>query len=245
MVINKSIREIINGYRDKEFSPVEILEEYVKQIKTHNPKLNAFITVNEEKAFQQAARSARKILDNEDIGLLEGIPISYKDSIDTKGIVTTSGSSIHKNRVPENNALVVQLLQAEGAVNLGKTNMFEFGFGITSKNPFFGDIGNPWNDSVTAGGSSGGSAVAVAANLCMGSIGTDTGGSIRVPSSCCGVVGLKPTHNLINTHGISLSNTIDHIGPIARNVEDLAIIMEAITKKPFEKKCIPDIRGIS
>ncbi|PLR78951.1 amidase [Bacillus sp. V3-13] len=244
MLLNKSIREIINGYKVKEFSPVEIFEEYVKQTKTLNPKLNAFITINEEKGFQQAVRSEKKILAGEDIGVLEGIPISYKDSIDTKGILTTSGSPIHKNRIPESNAHVVKMLQTEGAVNIGKTNMYEFGFGITSKNPFFGDIKNPWNASVTAGGSSGGSAVAVAANLCMGSIGTDTAGSIRVPSSCCGVVGLKPTHDLINMNGIPLSNTLDHAGPIARNVEDLAIMMEAITKKPFEKNCIRDIRGM-
>ncbi|MFC7393629.1 amidase family protein [Scopulibacillus cellulosilyticus] len=147
-------------------------------------------------------------------------------------------------KIPEKHAHVVQKLETEGAVNIGKNNMYEFGFGITSENPFFGDIINPWDASVTAGGSSGGSAVAVAANLCMGSIGTDTAGSIRVPSSCNGVVGLKPTHDLINTNGILLSNTIDHIGPIARNVEDLAIILEAMTKKSFEKNCNTDIRGM-
>jgi aspartyl-tRNA(Asn)/glutamyl-tRNA(Gln) amidotransferase subunit A len=245
MVLEKSIREIINGYREKEFSPVEILEEYVKQIKTHNPKLNAFITVNEEKAFDQAVTSERRIMEGEDIGILEGIPISYKDNIDTKGIVTTSGSVIHKNRIPESNASVVDALNSEGAVNIGKTNMYEFAFGITSKNSFFGDIKNPWNDNVTAGGSSGGSAVAVAANLCMGSIGTDTAGSIRVPSSCCGVIGLKPTYDLVNMSGvIPLSNSLDHTGPIARNVEDLAILMEAITKKTFTNNCISDIRGM-
>lgn len=244
MVLNKSIKEIINGYRDKEFSPVEIVQEYLNQTKTLNPKLNAFITINEKKAIQQAEKSEKKIMAGEDLGALEGIPISYKDSIDTKGIVTTNGSAIHKDRVPDSNAYVVKILQAEGAVNVGKTNMFEFGFGITSKNSFYGDIINPWNGNVTAGGSSGGSAVAVAANLCMGSIGTDTAGSIRVPSSCCGVVGLKPTHNLINMQGIPLSNTLDHLGPIARNVGDLASIMEAITKRPFGKDCNGDIRGM-
>jgi aspartyl-tRNA(Asn)/glutamyl-tRNA(Gln) amidotransferase subunit A len=244
MTLTKSIREVINGYKVKEFSPVEIFEEYVKKIKTHDPNLNAFITINEEKGFQQAVRSEKKILAGEDIGILEGIPISFKDSIDTKGILTTSGSPIHKSRIPESNADVVKKLHDEGAINIGKTNMFEFGFGITSKNSYFGDIKNPWNAGVTAGGSSGGSAVSVAADLCMGSIGTDTAGSIRVPSSCCGVVGLKPTYDLINKKGILLSNSLDHIGPIARNVEDLALIMEAITKQPFEKNCIRDIRGM-
>jgi aspartyl-tRNA(Asn)/glutamyl-tRNA(Gln) amidotransferase subunit A len=244
MILNKSIREVINGYKAKEFSPVEIFEEYVKRIKTHNPNLNAFITINEEKGFQQAVKSENKILAGENIGILEGIPISFKDSIDTKGILTTSGSPIHKNRIPESDADIVKMLYDEGVINIGKNNMYEFGFGITSKNPYFGDITNPWDVSVTAGGSSGGSAVAVAAGLCMGSIGTDTAGSIRVPSSCCGVVGLKPTYDLINTQGILLSNSLDHIGPIARNVEDLAIIMEAITKKPLAKKCVRDIRGM-
>lgn len=245
MILSKSIKEIINGYMKKEFSPIEILQEYVEQTKAHNPKLNAFITVNEEKAFNQAAISEKKIMAGEDIGILEGIPISYKDNIDTKGLLTTSGSVIHKNRIPESNASVVKALNCEGAVNIGKTNMYEFAFGITSKNSFFGDIKNPWNDNVTAGGSSGGSAAAVAANLCMGSIGTDTAGSIRVPSSCCGVIGLKPTYDLINMNGIMpLSNSLDHAGPIARNVEDLAIMMEAITKKTFRNNCISDIRGM-
>lgn len=245
MVLNKSIQEIIKGYEVRDFSPVEIIKEYVKQIKILNPNLNAFITVNEEKAINQALISESKIMAGEEIGILEGIPISYKDNIDTKGIITTSGSPIHKSRIPVSNAFIVKKLQAEGTVNIGKVNMFEFAFGITSKNPYFGDIKNPWNPCVTAGGSSGGSAVAVAANLCMGSIGTDTAGSIRVPSSCCGVVGLKPTFNLVNMNGIMpLSNSLDHAGPIARNVADLAILMEAITQKPFRNYCNGDIRGI-
>nr|WP_263327063.1 amidase [Neobacillus sp. Marseille-Q6967] len=245
MIINKSIKEIINGYKDKEYSPVEIVKEYVKQTKDFNIKLNAFITINEEFALYQAGISERKIMKGGEFGILEGIPISYKDNIDTKGIETTSGSPIHKDRMPETNAPVVKVLEAEGAVNIGKTNMYEFAFGITSNNPFYGDIRNPWNPSVTAGGSSGGSAVAVAANLCLGSIGTDTAGSIRVPSACCGVVGLKPTYNLIDIQGVMpLSNSLDHVGPIAQNVEDLALIMEAITKKPFSKSCNTDIKGI-
>lgn len=244
MLVNRSIKEIINGYKAKEFSPVEILEQYINQIKIHNPKLNAFITVNEEKAMEQARISEKKVFASDDLGVLEGIPISYKDSIDTKGIVTTSGSQIHKNRIPESNAHVVKMLRNEGAITIGKTNMYEFGFGITAENPFFGDILNPWNEHVTAGGSSGGSAVAVAANLCMGSIGTDTAGSIRVPSSFNGVVGLKPTLELINKSGVSLSNTLDHVGPIARTVEDLAFILEAITRKPYRNNCIPDVRGM-
>lgn len=245
MVLNQSIKEIINGYKQKEFSPIEMMKEYLKRIEILNPKLNALITVDEEKALHQAAISEMKIMANEEISILEGIPISYKDNIDTKGIVTTSGSPIHKDRMPETNAPVVKILEAEGAVNIGKANMYEFAFGITSNNPFYGDIKNPWNSTITAGGSSGGSAVAVAANLCLGSIGTDTAGSIRVPSSCCGVVGLKPTYNLIDIQGVMpLSHSLDHVGPIAQNVEDLAIIMEAITKKPFRKNCKPDIRGM-
>jgi len=244
MLGNRSIKEIINGYSAKEFSPVEIVEQYIKQIKIHDTKLNAFISLNEEQAIEQARISEKKIIVGDDLGILEGIPISYKDSIDTKGIVTTSGSQIHRNRIPQSNAHVVNMLRSEGAITIGKTNMYEFGFGITSENPFFGDIINPWNRNVTAGGSSGGSAVAVAANLCMGSIGTDTAGSIRVPSSFNGVVGLKPTLDLINKNGVSMSNTLDHVGPIARCVEDLAFIMEATTRKSYRDNCVPDVRGM-
>jgi aspartyl-tRNA(Asn)/glutamyl-tRNA(Gln) amidotransferase subunit A len=245
MVFNKSIGDIINGYKSKEFSPVEIVKKYVENAKVLNQKLNALITITEELAYQQAKISEKKIMNNEDIGILEGIPISYKDNIDTKGIVTTSGSPIHKDRIPQSNAEVVETLEKEGAVNIGKTNMYEFAFGITSDNPFFGDIKNPWKPNVTAGGSSGGSAAAVAANLCLGSIGTDTAGSIRVPSSCCGVIGLKPTYNLISVQGIMpLSNSLDHAGPIAQSVGDLAIIMEAMTNKPFGKNCYRGIKGM-
>ncbi|WHY94756.1 amidase [Neobacillus cucumis] len=245
MIVNKSIKEIIHGYRVKQFSPVEVFKEFVNQAKTLNPQLNALITINEQQGFQQAIRSEKKVMAGEDLGILEGIPISYKDNIDTKGILTTSGSPIHKNRIPERNAFVVNRLQEAGAINIGKNNMYEFAFGITSKNPFFGDIINPWNNGVTAGGSSGGSAAAVAANLCLGSIGTDTAGSIRVPSSCCGVVGLKPTRDLIHKQGITLlSPSLDHLGPIAQNVEDLALLLEASTKQSFSKNCMGDIRGM-
>ncbi|MBT2658405.1 amidase [Bacillus sp. ISL-18] len=245
MIVNKSIKEIIDGYRVKQFSPVEVFRELVDQAKTINPKLNAFITINEDLGLQQAIRSEKKLMAGDDLGVLEGIPISFKDNIDTKGILTTSGSPIHKNRIPKRNAYAVKLLQDEGAVNIGKNNLYEFAFGITSKNPFFGDTINPWNNRVTAGGSSSGSAAAVAANLCFGSIGTDTAGSIRVPSSCCGVVGLKPSRDLISNQGITiLSHSLDHVGPIARNVEDLSIIMEAFTKNSFGKNCICDLRGM-
>ncbi|MFD2924804.1 amidase [Halobacillus naozhouensis] len=232
-MINMTIKELLEGYKSKMFSPVEVTRDYLDKIKNYNPQYNAFITVTEETALSSAYRIEENIMSNQEIGILQGVPISYKDSIDTKGIKTTSGSLINKNRIPTEDANVVKMLNKSGVVNLGKANMYEFGTGITSDNPFYGSIKNPWNTRYMAGGSSGGSAAAVAANLSMASIGTDAGGSIRVPSACCGVVGLKPTYDLIQMDGIMpLSWTLDHVGPITRNVEDLAIIMEALTKKP-------------
>ncbi|WP_243646953.1 amidase [Scopulibacillus darangshiensis] len=240
-----AIKELVDGYRSKRFSPVEITKDYLKQIKAADRTFNIFITVTEEIALNQAEIAERKVMAGDGLDILQGVPFSYKDSIDTKGIRTTNGSLVDKNRIPSKDAKVIKILNDVGAVNLGKTNMYEYAFGITSDNPFYGPVRNPWDTRLTAGGSSGGSAAAVAANLCMGSIGTDTAGSIRVPSSCCGVVGLKPTYGLIDMKGITpLSWSLDHAGPIARNVTDLALVMEALTNKPFGKSCIPDIKGM-
>lgn len=239
-----TIKKLMDGYRSKAFSPVEITKWYIERIKRLDPHINSYITVTEEAAIKQAKRAEEKMSSGVLSNLL-GIPLSFKDSIDTKGVLTTGGSVVDKNRIPDNNAEIVNILEEAGIISLGKNNMFEYGFGITSQNTFFGDIINPWNKNKTAGGSSGGSAAAVAANLAMGSIGTDAGGSIRVPAACCGVVGLKPTYNLVSINGLTpLSWTLDHVGPIARNVEDTALIMETIINKHYDLTSSDKLTGL-
>ncbi|GED15584.1 amidase [Aneurinibacillus migulanus] len=239
-----TITNILKGYRCKDFSPVEITEYFLKRIEKLKD-LNAYITVCEDKALKQARIAEQKLIVGEEIGRLEGIPISYKDLIYTKDICTTNGSLIDKNFVPCTNAKVVSRLQAEGAINLGKVNLHEYAFGITSNNPFYGSVRNPWNHEYTSGGSSGGSGAAVSANLCTASIGTDTGGSIRIPASSCGVVGLKPTFGYVDGTGVTnLSWSLDHIGPLTRNMDDLSIMMEALTGKCYQNNCIEDVRGL-
>lgn len=240
-----TIKEIIEGYKAREFSPVEITKNYIQRIKQFDSNINAFITLTEEMAIEQAVIREKQLMLGGDLEPLFGIPITYKDNIDTKGILTTNGSAIDKNYIPLENAQVVKDLNRAGAVNLGKVNLYEYAFGITSTNPFYGDIHNPWNKEYMAGGSSSGSAAAVAANLCIGSIGTDTAGSIRVPAASCGVVGLKPTYNQLSTSGIMpLSWTLDHVGPITRNVEDLSYMMTGLTGISSEKLSNTDIRRV-
>lgn len=238
-----TISELLDGYAQKKFSPVEIISQYLERAKK-NSDLNAFITVTEEYALQQARISEQRWQMGEQ-GVLEGIPISYKDNIFTKGVRTTSGSFIDREFVPTKHAPIVDRLNQVGTVMIGKTNMHEFAFGITNNNPFYGSAKNPWNKAYISGGSSGGSAVSVAADLCVASIGTDTGGSIRIPSSCCGLVGLKPTQNLLDGSGtVPISWSLDHLGPIAKNVSDVMAIMEALTNQRYFDTTKRDLRGI-
>lgn len=240
-----TMEELIKGYEQKNFSPVEVTKEYVKKIKAAQPSLNAFITITEELALQQAEIAEKQLMYGADLGLLHGVPFSYKDLIHTKGIRTTNGSQIDKDFIPDENAAVVKTLNKEGAINLGKTNMYEYAFDIRSDNPFYGAVKNPWDIKRMAGGSSSGAGAALAANLSMGAIGTDTGGSIRVPAACNGIVGLKPTHNLVNNSGMTpISWTLDHAGPMTRNVSDLALVMEALTGHAYRHSCKEDVRGL-
>jgi aspartyl-tRNA(Asn)/glutamyl-tRNA(Gln) amidotransferase subunit A len=233
-----SIPEIGKLYRQGKLSPVELTRFMLERIERINPKLNAFIEVSREIALQQAksaerALSSRKNKKNgRDLGALHGIPISLKDNIYTKGIRTTGGSTILREFVPAEDAPVVASLKEAGAILLGKTNLHEFAYGTTSNNPHSGPVRNPWDPSRIAGGSSGGSAAALAAGLCYGSVGTDTGGSIRIPSSLCGVVGLKPGIGRVSTeHVIPLSTTLDFVGPLARTVGDTALLYQTISSR--------------
>jgi aspartyl-tRNA(Asn)/glutamyl-tRNA(Gln) amidotransferase subunit A len=230
-----SIEEIGKLFRKRKLSPIELTKLLLARIEQLNPKLNAYITVTAEVALAQAKKAESELFaprgrrSHRDRGPLHGIPISLKDNINTAGIRTTAGSKILKDFIPKEDAVVVAQLKQAGAVILGKTNMHEFAYGVTSNNPHYGPVRNPWNLERIPGGSSGGSAAAVAAGLCYGSIGTDTGGSIRIPASLCGVVGLKPTWGRISCEGtVPLSPLLDCTGPLARTVRDVAILTGAI-----------------
>ena len=230
-----SIEHLGTLFRKRKLSPVELTKFMLARIERLNPQLNAFLTVTPELALIGARRAEREIFaprgsrGRRDRGPLHGIPISFKDNIYTAGVRTTAGSKILRDFVPLRDAPVVSQLLNAGAVMLGKTNMHEFAYGITSENPHYGAVGNPWDVARISGGSSGGSAAAVAAGLCYGSIGTDTGGSIRVPSALCGVVGLKPLIGRISAEDIiPLSRRLDCVGPIARSTRDVAALLEPI-----------------
>jgi aspartyl-tRNA(Asn)/glutamyl-tRNA(Gln) amidotransferase subunit A len=231
-----TIEEVGKLFRKRQLSPVELTKLMLARIEKLNPKLNAFITVTAELAIAQAKKAESELFaphgrtGHRDRGPLHGIPISLKDNIYTQGIRTTAGSKILEHFIPKEDAAVVGHHQQAGAILLGKTNMHEFAYGVTSNNPHYGPVRNPWDLSRISGGSSGGSAAAVAVGLCYGSIGTDTGGSIRIPAALCGIVGLKPHYRRVSTSGVvPLSTTLDHVGPLARSAEDAALILRAIT----------------
>jgi aspartyl-tRNA(Asn)/glutamyl-tRNA(Gln) amidotransferase subunit A len=230
-----SIEEIGKLFRKRKLSPVELTKLMLARIEQLNPKLNAYITVTADLALAQAKKAeselfaARGHKGNRDRGPLHGIPISLKDNIHTAGIRTTAGSKILHDFIPNEDAAVVGQLRQAGAVLLGKTNMHEFAYGVTSNNPHYGPVHNPWDLARIPGGSSGGSAAAVAAGLCYGSIGTDTGGSIRIPAALCGVVGFKPTIGHVERRGVvSLSLSLDCVGPLARTCQDAAILLDPV-----------------
>jgi len=229
------IEEVARLYRKRKLSPVELTKLMLTRIEQLNPKLNAYITVTAEVALAQAKKAEAELFaprgrkGHRDRGPLHGIPISLKDNIYTKGIRTTAGSKILKDFVPLHDAVVWAKLQEAGAILLGKTNLHEFAYGVTTNNPHYGPTRNPWDLSRIPGGSSGGSAAAVAAGLCYGSIGTDTGGSIRIPAGLCGIVGFKPGIGRVSAEGIvPLSHRLDFVGPLARTAADAALLLHPI-----------------
>jgi aspartyl-tRNA(Asn)/glutamyl-tRNA(Gln) amidotransferase subunit A len=227
--LQRSIRQISELLRQGSVSPVELAKECLARIEKLNPRLNAFITVTSDSALAQARQAEGEIRRGAWRGPLHGIPLALKDLIDTAGVRTTAASALFKDRIPSEDADVVRRLKAAGAVLLGKHNLHEFAYGGSSIVSYFGEVRNAWHPGHIAGGSSGGSATAVAAGLGYGAIGTDTAGSVREPAALCGVVGLKPTYGRVSAGGvIPLSTSLDHVGPIARTVADAAVIFQAI-----------------
>jgi aspartyl-tRNA(Asn)/glutamyl-tRNA(Gln) amidotransferase subunit A len=215
--------------RERRLSPVELTDAYLDRIQRLDPSLNTYIRVMPDQARAAARQAEREIADGGWRGPLHGVPIGIKDLFDVAGVPTTMGSSILRDNVPDADATVVSRLKAAGAVILGKQNLHEFAFGITSENPHFGAVHNPWSLDRVPGGSSGGTAAAVAAGLCAGGLGSDTGASIRAPASFCGVIGLKPTYGRVSRAGaLPLAWSLDHAGPLARSVADCAILLQAI-----------------
>jgi aspartyl-tRNA(Asn)/glutamyl-tRNA(Gln) amidotransferase subunit A len=215
--------------RTKKVSPVELTEACLRRIEQRNPELNAFITVTSDIALNGAQAGEAHIQRGMWLGPLHGIPIALKDLVDTADVRTTAASNLFRNRVPLVDAEVVRRLKGAGAVFLGKLNLHEFAYGASSVVGAFGPVRNPRATEYSAGGSSSGSAAAVAAGLSYGAVGTCTGGSIRQPAAFCGVVGLKPTYGLVSAQGVvPLSTSLDHVGPIARTVRDTALLLQAM-----------------
>ena len=228
--------------QSRHLSPVALVKACLERIDRFNPRINAFITVLHESALEQARVAEAEIAKGKLLGPLHGIPIGVKDNIDTAGVRTTAGSGVFADRVPTVDAEAVTRLRAAGAIIIGKLNMHEFAQGTTSAISHFGAVRNPWNTDYIAGGSSGGNGAAVAAGFCLGSVGTDTGGSIRIPAACCGISGFKPTYDVVSTAGIVyVSRSFDHVGPMCRTAEDNALMLAAMTQHPVAN----DVVGLS
>ena len=215
---------------NREISPVDVIESHLKRIEETESVLNSFITLLADEALSAAKRLESEVLQGRYRGPLHGIPVGLKDLFHTGGVRTTSGSRIFDTYIPTEDCTVAARFNQAGAILLGKLNMHQFAYGPTGENPDYGHMHNPWNPELISGGSSGGSGSAAASGQCTITMGSDTGGSVRIPSSLCGIVGLKPTYGLISRHGLTpLSWCLDHPGPMVRTVEDAALTMNAIS----------------
>jgi aspartyl-tRNA(Asn)/glutamyl-tRNA(Gln) amidotransferase subunit A len=233
-----NIRELGQRLRRREISCVELINQTLADIKNRD-LFNCLITVTEEQALADARERDRELAEGQDRGPLHGVPIAHKDLFYTRGIRTTAGSLIYKDFIPAHDATVVERLRAAGAISIGKANLHEIAYGITSKNPHFGFVLNPRDPKRIPGGSSGGSAALVAAGFVPMALGSDTGGSIRIPASYCGITGLKPTYGRVSRYGVlPLAFSLDHVGPLGSCVEDCALTMNAIAgPDPRDASC--------
>ena len=226
-----TIKEAKDGLKSKKFSAVDLTKACIERIRKIEPKLNAFVTITKKEAFDSAKKSDKMIASGDDLSLL-GIPIAIKDNFSTQGIKTTAASNILRDYIPPYDATVVKKLKDAGAVIVGKTNMDAWGHGSSGENSDFGPTKNPWNKNYVPGGSSSGSAAALAADMCMASTGTDTGGSIRLPASFCNVVGFKPTYGRVSRYGIiAMASSLDSVGHFTKTVEDSAILFNITAGK--------------
>lgn len=240
-ILDLTAVELGRKIREHEIRVVEATEASLAQIEKLEPQLNCYVTVAKEQALKQAKEVQKRIDDKTLTGPLAGVPMAMKDNMCLEGLPTTCSSKILENFVPTYTAEAVKRLIGAGAVILGKTNMDEFAMGSTTETSAFGETKNPWNPAHVPGGSSGGSCAAVAANECFYALGSDTGGSIRQPSSFCGVTGIKPTYGTVSRYGlIAYGSSLDQIGPVARNVEDCAAVLETIAS--YDKKDSTSIR---
>ncbi len=231
MLTELTVAKALEKLQAKEFTAVELLEAYLKNIKEREGKVWAYVTLTEEKAWEEAARLDQEGFAGGDAGRLAGIPMAVKDNICTRGIPTTCASKILKNYKPPYDAAVVEYLREAGALLLGKTNMDEFGMGSSTENSAFFVTHNPWDLNRVPGGSSGGSAAAVAAGEAAFALGSDTGGSIREPAAYCGVVGMKPTYGLVSRYGlVAFASSLDQIGPLTKDVRDCALVLNSICR---------------
>lgn len=240
-----TIRELGKLLRSRRVSCLELTQQTLADLKTRDV-FRAMITLTEEHALQEASKRDQEFAAGVDRGPLHGIPTAHKDIFYTRGIPTTGGSLLYRNFIPDHDATVVERLNKAGAICVGKANLHELAYGATSKNPHYGAVLNPHNTGHITGGSSGGSAALVAAKLLPFSLGTDTGGSIRIPASYCGVFGLKPTYGRVSRYGVlPLAFSLDHVGPLASSAEDCALVMKAIAgPDPKDPTCsrlqVPD-----
>lgn len=225
-----SLEYLAAAIKKKQLSPVELTTAALAAIEAEDPALNAYISTDPTSALEQARTAEKAIMSDRYLGPLHGIPMGIKDNFYVENQITTMGSKIHASFVPEHSATAVKRLRAAGIVQLGKHNLHEYALGVTTENPRYGDTLNPWDRNKIAGGSSGGAGTAIATGMSIGSIGSDTSGSIRIPASCCGVVGLKPTYGRISKFGCYPEAwTLDTVGPMARTVTDTALILDAIS----------------
>jgi len=226
----RSLTEVAELIRNRKVSPVEVVQTALERIERLDSRLNSFLTVLADEALGAARQAEEALSKRESLGLLHGVPVAVKDLIHVRGARTTCGSKIMADFIAQEDATVVERLRSNGAIILGKTNLHEFAYGVTNVNPHYGPARNPWDPDRISGGSSGGSAVAVAAGLCYGALGTDTGGSIRIPAALCGIVGLKPTYGRVSRYGvIPLAWSLDHVGPITRTVQDAALLLQVLS----------------
>ena len=224
-----TIEQFGRRLRARELTAVRVTEECLRRIEADNPKLNAFIRVTADDALRQAREADQELAAGHDRGPLHGVPISIKDLLDVRGLPTTAASRVREGHVAERDAPTIAHLRQAGAVFVGKTNLHEFAFGTTNEDSAFGVARNPHDPARSPGGSSGGSAASVAAGMALATIGTDTGGSIRIPSAACGIVGLKPSLGEVSIDGVvPLSRTLDHVGPLAQTVADACFVYHAL-----------------